>query len=65
GPAARIGDLLWWRGPGRRHLEQALGVLCAAPNADQRLSGLLREAVAQARERTGGGAPSREFHCNR
>ncbi|MEU3092879.1 hypothetical protein ACWCQ0_30800 [Streptomyces massasporeus] len=65
GPAARIGDLLWWRGPGRRHLEQALGVLCAAPDADQRLSGLLREAVAQARECTGRGAASREFRCNR
>ncbi|MEU0897686.1 hypothetical protein [Streptomyces massasporeus] len=65
GPAARIGDLLWWHGPGRRHLEQALGVLCAAPDADQRLSGLLREAVAQACECTGGGAPSREFRCNR
>lgn len=65
GQAARIGDLLWWRGPGRRHLERALGVLCAAPDADQRLSGLLREAVAQARECAGGGAPSREFHCNR
>jgi hypothetical protein len=65
GPVARIGDLLWWRGPGRRHLEKALGVLCAAPDADQRLSGLLREAVAQARECTGGGAPNREFRCNR
>ncbi|MFD7246232.1 hypothetical protein [Streptomyces massasporeus] len=65
GPATRIGDLLWWRGPGRRHLEQALGVLCAAPDADQRLSDLLREAVAQARERTRGGAPSRKFRCNR
>ncbi|MBB4717568.1 hypothetical protein BJ965_007450 [Streptomyces luteogriseus] len=65
GPAARITDLLWWRGPGRRHLEQALGVLCGAPDADQRLSGLLREAVAQARDGTDGGAPSREFRCNR
>ena len=65
GPAARIADPLWWRGPGRRHLEQALGVLCAAPDADQRLSELLREAVAQARECTGGGAASREFRCNR
>ncbi|MGW6548389.1 hypothetical protein ACWGBH_36925, partial [Streptomyces massasporeus] len=65
GPAARIGDLLWWRGPGRRHLEQALGVLCAAPDAEQRLSGLLREAVAQARQCTAGGAPSGEFHRNR
>ncbi|MFF8392429.1 hypothetical protein [Streptomyces sp. NPDC016172] len=65
GPASRIADLLWWRGPGRRHLEQALGVLCGAPDADQRLSGLLREAVAQARDGTGGGAPSREFRCNR
>ncbi|MDQ0718449.1 hypothetical protein QFZ55_007901 [Streptomyces luteogriseus] len=63
--AARITDLLWWRGPGRRHLEQALGVLCGAPDADQRLSGLLREAVAQARDGTGGGAPNREFRCNR
>ncbi|MGW0291025.1 hypothetical protein [Streptomyces tuirus] len=65
GPAARIGDLLWWRGPGRRHLEQALGVLCAAPDADQRLSELLREAVTRTRECTGGGARSREFRCNR
>ncbi|MFF7489201.1 hypothetical protein ACFZBC_27430 [Streptomyces luteogriseus] len=61
GPAARIADLLWWRGPGRRHLEQALGVLCAAPDADQRLSGVLREAVAQAREGMDSGAASRGF----
>ncbi|MGA5206467.1 MULTISPECIES: hypothetical protein [Streptomyces] len=65
GPAGRIADLLWWRGPGRRHLEQALGVLCAAPEADQLLSLLLRQAVAQARECAGGRAPVREVRCNR
>ncbi|GGX18534.1 hypothetical protein [Streptomyces lomondensis] len=46
----RVVDLLWWRGPGRRHLEHALRVLCAAPDADQRLSRLLRQAVAEARD---------------
>ncbi|MFJ4280540.1 hypothetical protein [Streptomyces massasporeus] len=65
GPAARIGDLLWWRGPGRRRLERALGVLCAGPDADQLLPGLLREALAQARECMDGGTPSRGFRCNR
>ncbi|WP_051814647.1 hypothetical protein RFN58_40990 [Streptomyces iakyrus] len=65
GPPARIADLLWWRGPGRRHLERALRVLCAAPEADRLLSRLLRQAVTQAREYTGGPAASREVHCNR
>ncbi|KOX03306.1 hypothetical protein ADK65_07000 [Streptomyces sp. NRRL B-1140] len=65
GAAARTADLLWWRGPGRRHLEHALRVLCAAPDAEQRLSGLLRRAVAQAREYTDGGSPGRELSCNR
>ncbi|MCK8433506.1 hypothetical protein G3I77_10790 [Streptomyces sp. D2-8] len=65
GVADRIADLLWWRGPGRRHLEQALRVLSAAPDADQRLSRLLRQAVAQAREYAGGRAASREVGCNR
>ncbi|MFD5163560.1 hypothetical protein ACFWMJ_36850 [Streptomyces hawaiiensis] len=65
GPAGRIADLLWWRGPGRRHLEQALRVLCAAPEADQLLSRLLRQAVAQAREHACGRAPAREVRCNR
>ncbi|GHC86119.1 hypothetical protein RFN57_01650 [Streptomyces violaceochromogenes] len=65
GPAVRIADLLWWRGPGRRRLEQALRVLCAAPEADRLLSRLLRQAVTQAREYTGVPAASREIHCNR
>lgn len=65
GPGGRIADLLWWRGPGRRRLEQALRVLCAAPEADRLLSRLLRQAVAQAREYGGRPAPSREVHCNR
>ncbi|MFF6914049.1 hypothetical protein [Streptomyces sp. NPDC012466] len=65
GRAGRVADLLWWRGPGRRHLEHALRMLCAAPDADQRLSLLLRRAVAQARDRAGGRAPSREVRCNR
>ncbi|MEU1320472.1 hypothetical protein [Streptomyces tibetensis] len=65
GAAARMADLLWWRGPGRRHLEHALRVLCAAPDAEQRLAGLLRQAVAQAREYPGERAPGREVPCNR
>ncbi|MFD5337661.1 hypothetical protein [Streptomyces hawaiiensis] len=65
GRAGRIADLLWWRGPGRRHLERALGVLCAAPEADQLLSRLLRQAVAQARDHAGGRTPAREVRCNR
>jgi hypothetical protein len=47
--AARIADLLWWHGPGHRRLEHSLRVLLTAPDADQRLSQLLRDAVAQAR----------------
>ncbi|MER5829981.1 hypothetical protein ABT116_03970 [Streptomyces sp. NPDC002130] len=65
GAAARIADLLWWRGPGRRHLEHAVRVLCAAPDAERRLSGLLRQAVAQAREDPDDRAPGREVPCNR
>ncbi|MEU7723423.1 hypothetical protein [Streptomyces tibetensis] len=65
GAAARICDLLWWRGPGRRHLEHALRVLCAAPDAEQRLSGVLRQAVAQAREHPDEWAPGREVSRNR
>lgn len=64
GAVARITDLLWWRGPGRRHLEHALRVLCAAPDAERRLSGLLRQAVAQAREYPDDRAPGREVPCN-
>jgi hypothetical protein len=47
---ARIADLLWWYGPGHHHLEHALGVLSAAPDADRRLSQLLRQTVAEVRE---------------
>ncbi|AMW14889.1 hypothetical protein A4E84_38785 [Streptomyces qaidamensis] len=65
GPSVRIADLLWWRGPGRRRLEQALRVLCAAPEADRLLSRLLRQAAAQARECGGALAAGREVHCNR
>ncbi|CAM5677914.1 hypothetical protein [Streptomyces afghaniensis 772] [Streptomyces afghaniensis] len=50
GMPSRVADLLWWRGPGRRYLEDALRVLCAAPDADQRLAGLLRKAVSEARD---------------
>ncbi|MEU3889066.1 hypothetical protein [Streptomyces sp. NPDC029041] len=63
--AARIADLLWWRGPGRRHLEHALRVLCTAPDAEQRLAGLLRQAVAQARKYADDGSPRGEVPCNR
>ncbi|MFF5369875.1 hypothetical protein [Streptomyces sp. NPDC013187] len=65
GAAVRIADLLWWRGPGRRHLEHALRVLCAAPDAEQRLSRLLRQAVGQAREQPDERARGREVPCNR
>ncbi|MFF6879573.1 hypothetical protein ACFY9S_30285 [Streptomyces sp. NPDC012474] len=65
GRAARSADLLWWRGPGRRCLEQALRVLCAAPEADRLLCLLLRQAVTEARTCPGDPAPSREVHCNR
>ncbi|MGK5691940.1 hypothetical protein ACSNOJ_03330 [Streptomyces sp. URMC 128] len=54
GLPGRAADLLWWRGPGRRYLEHALRVLCAAPDADQRLARLLRKAVAEARDRAAG-----------
>ncbi|MFH9008678.1 hypothetical protein ACH4E5_36260 [Streptomyces afghaniensis] len=63
----RVADLLWWRGPGRRHLEHALRVLCAAPDADQRLAGLLQKAVSDARDDVArdGRVPAGEGHCNR
>ncbi|MFE0450102.1 hypothetical protein ACFW2D_02160 [Streptomyces sp. NPDC058914] len=51
---ARIADLLWWYGPGHHHLERALRVLSAAPDADRLLSQLLRQAVAAARTTTAG-----------
>ncbi|MFI6035982.1 hypothetical protein ACIBBD_17795 [Streptomyces sp. NPDC051315] len=54
GVPARIADLLWWRGPGHHHLEHALRVLSAAPDADLRLSQLLRQAVYDARATTSG-----------
>jgi hypothetical protein len=54
GLAARIADLLWWHGPGHHHLEHALRVLSAAPDADLRLSQLLRQAVGDARATTSG-----------
>ncbi|AXE90878.1 hypothetical protein [Streptomyces sp. Go-475] len=60
----RVADLLWWRGPGRRSLEHALRVLCAAPDADQRLSRLLRQAVADARGEAGR-AGAREVRSER
>ncbi|CAL9654251.1 hypothetical protein [Streptomyces sp. enrichment culture] len=62
GPAGRVADLLWWRGPGSRRLEHAVRVLSAAPDADRRLSGLLRQAVAAARGEASGAA---EVRCNR
>ncbi|MFJ7334256.1 hypothetical protein ACIQUU_13505 [Streptomyces sp. NPDC101116] len=65
GAASRVADPLWWRGPGRRHLEAALRVLCAAPDAERLLTRLLRQAVAQAREYTDDRAAGREVSCNR
>ncbi|GGW78114.1 hypothetical protein [Streptomyces caelestis] len=67
GLPGRVADLLWWRGPGRRRLEHALRVLCAAPDADQRLARLLRKAVAEARAGAarGGRVPTAEGRCNR
>lgn len=67
GPPGRVADLLWWRGPGRRYLEHALRVLCAAPDADQRLARLLRKAVAEARGAVsrGGRVPAGEGRRNR
>ncbi|MGP3989224.1 hypothetical protein [Streptomyces sp. 3N207] len=47
-PVVRRLDALWWRGPGRHHLEHALRVLLRAPDVDERLARLLREAVALA-----------------
>ncbi|CAL9280147.1 MULTISPECIES: hypothetical protein [Streptomyces] len=61
GLPGRVADLLWWRGPGRRRLEHALRVLCAVPDADERLCRLLRQAVADAR----GGAARAEGRCER
>ncbi|CAL9651920.1 hypothetical protein SUDANB108_06667 [Streptomyces sp. enrichment culture] len=52
GLAGRLSDALWWRGPGHRCLEHAVRVLRTAPDADRRLSGLLRCAVARARAGT-------------
>ncbi|MEV5436484.1 hypothetical protein AB0K80_10675 [Streptomyces sp. NPDC052682] len=52
GRGARLADLLWWRGPGHHHLEHALRVLLTAPDADARLAGLLRDAVAAATGRS-------------
>ncbi|MFE6411114.1 hypothetical protein ACFVOR_29770 [Streptomyces sp. NPDC057837] len=52
GLAGRLSDALWWRGPGHRCLEHAVRVLSTAPDADRRLSGLLRWAVARARAGT-------------
>ena len=66
GLPGRVADLLWWRGPGRRHLEHALRVLCDAPDADQRLARLLRKAVAEARDvDRGGRVPTADERCNR
>ncbi|MGP3974161.1 hypothetical protein ACTWQF_08955 [Streptomyces sp. 8N114] len=47
-PVVRRLDALWWRGPGRHHLEHALRVLLRTPDVDERLARLLREAVALA-----------------
>ncbi|MGW0330750.1 hypothetical protein ACWD0J_02540 [Streptomyces sp. NPDC003011] len=49
---ARVADALWWHGPGHHHLEHALRVLRTAPDADRRLSRLLRESVTEARADT-------------
>ncbi|MEU7134920.1 hypothetical protein [Streptomyces sp. NPDC046261] len=45
---ANLSDTLWWRGPGRHHLEHALRVLWRAPDAEERLPRLLSNAVADA-----------------
>ncbi|AXK31881.1 hypothetical protein DVA86_03685 [Streptomyces armeniacus] len=47
-PAARLSDTLWWRGPGRHHLEHAVRVLLRAPDGTERLTALLRRALAAA-----------------
>lgn len=41
-------DALWWRGPGRHHLEHAVRTLLRAPDAEERLVTLLHRAVALA-----------------
>ncbi|EST36495.1 hypothetical protein N566_16215 [Streptomycetaceae bacterium MP113-05] len=43
-------DAVWWRGPGRHHLEHALRVLLRTPDAERRLVALLHTAVASARQ---------------
>ncbi len=48
GRFSRARDTVWWRGPGRHHLEHALRVLAGAPDAEARLVRLLRDAVAAA-----------------
>ncbi|MFR9756905.1 hypothetical protein [Streptomyces sp. TR06-5] len=48
GAFGRAADTLWWRGPGRHHLEYALRVLLAAPDAEDRLVRLLQAAVSHA-----------------
>jgi hypothetical protein len=45
---SRARDTMWWRGPGRHHLEHALRVLLRAPDAEDRLVSLLHDAVAAA-----------------
>jgi hypothetical protein len=47
--STRMADLLWWHGPGHHYLEHALRVLATAPDADERLSQLLRQATTEAR----------------
>ncbi|MER6977695.1 hypothetical protein [Streptomyces carpinensis] len=42
-------DRLWWRGPGRHHLEHALRVLARAPDAERRLIRLLHTALSYQR----------------
>ncbi|MDT0377192.1 hypothetical protein RM572_00165 [Streptomyces sp. DSM 42041] len=56
GRTAAARDTVWWRGPGRHHLEHALRVLLRAPDAERRLVAVLHDAVGAARRATAGGA---------
>jgi len=49
-------DAVWWRGPGRHHLEHALRVLLRARDAEPRLVAVLRDGVAAARQTVADGS---------
>lgn len=56
---ADLCDAVWWRGPGRHHLEHALRVLVRAPDAEDCLVRLLRDAVTAAKGGSPRSAPAR------